>query len=109
MKNKAFHIFSYDSNPVSRWLVDNDPHPENIPIAIRERILLRDSYECSICGSRYDLVIDHIIPVSRGGKANMNNLQVLCRWCNGTKSNHLISIDSYRLGFVIPLSVEHPY
>ena len=30
---------------------------------------------------------DHIIPWSRGGKTTMDNLQMLCRYCNNTKGN----------------------
>jgi len=35
------------------------------------------------------LHIDHIIPVSKGGKTVASNLQVLCSKCNGSKSNKL--------------------
>ena len=35
------------------------------------------------------LHIDHIIPVSKGGKTVESNLQVLCSKCNGRKSSKL--------------------
>ena len=35
------------------------------------------------------LHIDHIIPVSKGGKTIKSNLRVLCSKCNGKKSNKL--------------------
>ena len=35
------------------------------------------------------LHIDHIIPVSKGGKTVASNLQVLCSKCTGSKSNKL--------------------
>ena len=29
----------------------------------------------------------HIVPWSKGGKTVPENLQMLCRWCNGMKSD----------------------
>lgn len=44
---------------------------------------------CAACGSPDKLVIDHVIPVSRGGLDVRENLQALCLQCNvekGTKT-----------------------
>ena len=59
--------------------------------ALRQKIMIRDNYTCQICGKympdEIGLHIDHIIPVSKGGKTIESNLQVLCSKCNGRKSN----------------------
>ena len=59
---------------------------------LREQIAFRDNYTCQICGKYMPdgvgLHIDHIIPVSKGGKSVPSNLRVLCSKCNGRKSNH---------------------
>ena len=58
---------------------------------IRYNVLKRDNYSCQICGATAKdgakLHVDHIIPVSKGGKTVMNNLQTLCERCNIGKSN----------------------
>ena len=60
---------------------------------LREKIAYRDNYTCQICGkTMFDgvgLQIDHIIPVSKGGKSVPSNLRVLCSKCNGKKSNRI--------------------
>ena len=55
---------------------------------IRFAIYQRDGYRCRKCGaSTKDLEIDHIFPISKGGKSNIENLQTLCHDCNVRKSN----------------------
>ena len=50
------------------------------------------NYYCSICGmkhkSRVYFQVDHIIPMNKGGKTRPENLQLLCRQCNGKKGDH---------------------
>lgn len=55
----------------------------------RKSIMIRDAYECQYCGSKEDLTIDHVIPVSKGGKWEWNNLVAACSRCNVKKSNKL--------------------
>lgn len=35
------------------------------------------------------MTIDHIVPLSRGGTSNVENLRGLCRSCNGRKSSSM--------------------
>ena len=66
---------------------------------MRFAIYARDGYRCRKCGRQSDqLEIDHIFPVSKGGKSEFNNLQTLCRMCN------LIKSDIVECGAVNPLS-----
>lgn len=55
----------------------------------RYDILKRDGFRCQICGrTQLDgakLEVDHIIPVSKGGKTVDHNLQTLCHECNQGK------------------------
>ena len=49
------------------------------------------NYRCACCGvadrSRIYFQVDHIIPMNNGGKSVAENLQILCRQCNGTKGD----------------------
>lgn len=58
---------------------------------LKDQIKKRDNYTCQVCGKympdEVGLHVDHIIPVSKGGKSIPSNLQVLCSKCNGSKSN----------------------
>ena len=56
---------------------------------IRFAVYERDGNRCRRCGSIYDLEIDHIYPISKGGKSNFGNLQTLCHTCNSLKSNRV--------------------
>lgn len=58
---------------------------------LRGKIAKRNNYTCQHCGKYMPdgvgLQIDHIVPISKGGKSIPENLQVLCSKCNGSKSN----------------------
>ncbi|MBT1073501.1 HNH endonuclease [Pelotalea chapellei] len=44
--------------------------------------------ECHWCGGRFqveELTMDHVIPLSRGGKASRNNVVPSCKECNSRK------------------------
>ena len=51
----------------------------------------RGLYECACCGktdqSRIYFQVDHIVPMNGGGKSVVENLQILCRQCNGMKGD----------------------
>jgi 5-methylcytosine-specific restriction endonuclease McrA len=65
---------------------DNQTYKKKpIPKKLRLKVLERDSHSCQSCGAVNDLTIDHIVPEKVGGKATLNNLQVLCRVCNSRK------------------------
>lgn len=64
---------------------------------MRFEVLKRDHFTCQYCGGKSPekiLHIDHIKPVSKGGKNTMLNLVTSCIDCNLGKSNKLLSDDS---------------
>ncbi len=66
-----------------------------MPDKLRYQVLKRDNFKCCACGASpaknpaVELHIDHIIPWSKGGKTELDNLQTLCSKCNLGKSNQL--------------------
>lgn len=64
-------------------------------LTLRNRIKERDNYTCKKCRvSIYNepnllLEIDHILPLSKGGKTTEKNLQTLCWKCNRKKGNKI--------------------
>lgn len=61
----------------------------------RAYILEKFEHKCSICKKELEknyIHIDHIIPISKGGTNNIQNLQVLCVECNLKKTNFTRSV-----------------
>lgn len=51
------------------------------------RLLNRHRGHCAYCDSRTDrLTMDHVIPLSRGGRHAIGNVLPICGWCNSSKS-----------------------
>ena len=53
----------------------------------RHRLYKRDGHECTYCGSKRNLTIDHIIPKSKGGQNTWMNLVTCCSSCNRLKGD----------------------
>lgn len=56
----------------------------------------RDGYTCYKCGkllTRWDATLDHILPVSRGGKNTKDNLITCCLLCNSRRRNKEVELD----------------
>lgn len=54
--------------------------------SLRYDIMKRDGFKCVLCGAKASdgvrLHVDHIQPVSKGGKTERSNLRTLCERCN---------------------------
>lgn len=58
--------------------------------------LKENDYSCVCCESQEKITKDHIIPLSKGGTDNIDNLQPLCLSCNAIKNDRLLSIEELK-------------
>lgn len=67
---------------------------------LRYDIFKRDNFRCQICGATQadgaKLHVDHIVPVSKGGKTEWSNLRTLCDRCNLGKGSKIENVPSKR-------------
>jgi 5-methylcytosine-specific restriction endonuclease McrA len=54
------------------------------------RVVRERDEVCQMCGAEENLQFDHVHPVSLGGVASEENLQLLCGSCNGFKRDNLL-------------------
>jgi 5-methylcytosine-specific restriction endonuclease McrA len=60
------------------------------PVLSNDLLYARDRHVCAYCGVRpvtRELSCDHVIPVSKGGKAVWTNVLTACRACNMRKAD----------------------
>ncbi len=54
----------------------------------RKGVFARDGHRCQYCGASGEpLTLDHVVPVSRGGKHDWTNLVTSCVTCNNAKGD----------------------
>ena len=64
--------------------------PQSNPNFTRFNVFLRDKFSCQYCGSGDELTFDHLLPRSRGGKTNWDNVVTACSNCNVQKGGRLL-------------------
>ena len=65
--------------------------PSKNPNFTRFNVFLRDKFSCQYCGSKKELTFDHLLPRSKGGKTNWDNVVTACSSCNVKKGGRLLS------------------
>ena len=71
------------------------PYRARLPLT-RRALLARDANRCAYCSRSAD-TIDHVVPRSRGGHHEWENVVAACRLCNGRKGDRLVA----ELGWVL--------
>lgn len=90
----------------------------------KANVYLRDQYQCLYCGctvNRKEATMDHVLPISKGGKTNFENIVTACGPCNFAKGNSMSpkwrpSYKPYKPGYwelvrkrkQSPFEIRHP-
>lgn len=93
---------NYKKNRATRS-ANNQKRRDAVKAATKYIIVDKDinriySGSCVGCGSTDNITADHIVPLSRGGVHGIGNLMPLCKPCNSSKHNKLLSEWRYRNG-----------
>jgi 5-methylcytosine-specific restriction endonuclease McrA len=96
------HVLNWHDN----WIVHSHRWSTPVPAVImlkefmkpkqtvrfsRGNVYLRDLYRCSYCShtlQKKDCTLDHVLPVSKGGKTTFENTVTSCGPCNAAKGNN---------------------
>jgi 5-methylcytosine-specific restriction endonuclease McrA len=59
----------------------------------KTNIFLRDLHHCQYCETQFSksiLTLDHVLPLSKGGRTEWTNIVTACSPCNSRKGNSLV-------------------
>jgi len=80
--------FTLSSGGEETEILDPDNYrSRGITSDVQKEVWKRDGGRCVKCGSDKKLHFDHIIPFSKGGSNDADNIQILCSKCNIKKSD----------------------
>jgi len=89
-----------------RWIVHSERWQTQVPAVLilkefekirpvvrysKQNVFLRDGYICQYCGvslDKHTATLDHVVPVSHGGKSTFENSTTACHSCNANKGNN---------------------
>jgi 5-methylcytosine-specific restriction endonuclease McrA len=83
------------ANPEAKRLAENKRRALKVSNGVffisRKDLARLLASSCHNCGSQNSITLDHVIPISRGGRHSVGNLQPLCRSCNSSKNNRTMT------------------
>ena len=66
----------------------------------RENVFIRDAGTCQYCSkqlTKQNFTLDHVVPVSQGGKKVWNNIVTCCKQCNQKKGSKSLKKSGMKL------------
>ena len=86
------HSATWETQVPSVMILREYMKPKHSVRFSRGNVYLRDNCECQYCGLKIDrkvATLDHVMPVSKGGKSTWENCTTACGPCNAAKSDKL--------------------
>ena len=98
-KSKARHRANYAADPTAyksgrdkrRSLVSASADYRHVSFAEWTSLLNRHGGGCAYCGSKDKIEMDHVVPLSKGGRHAIGNLLPACFSCNRSKRARFLS------------------
>jgi len=91
--NQEIHSVSFTIKMPSVVRLLNMVKRDKSPVKFsRQNIYARDRYKCQYCGIRFPteaLTYDHVLPKSRGGRTEWENIVTCCMDCNRKKGGRM--------------------
>ena len=85
---------SFEMSLPSVIALKNFIKPSEHPSFTRFNVFLRDKFSCQYCGDKKDLTFDHLLPKSRGGVTDWENVITACSVCNVRKGGRNLMFSS---------------
>jgi len=91
-ENWIVHSASWETQVPSVMMLRDYMKPKTTVRFSRSNVYLRDNCKCQYCGveiDRKDATLDHVMPVSKGGKTTWENCTTACGTCNADKADKI--------------------
>lgn len=88
--NSTSHTFKIPAVMRLNFYVSKHKSHKNPPRFQKRVLFNRDGWSCQYCGvslNYHSMSIDHVLPISRGGKTSWKNCVASCVSCNSKKGN----------------------
>jgi 5-methylcytosine-specific restriction endonuclease McrA len=89
-ENWVVHSANWSTQVPSVMMLREYMKPKQSVRFSRGNVYLRDNGQCQYCGihvERKNSTLDHVLPVSKGGKSTWENCTTACGHCNSSKSD----------------------
>ena len=90
-----YDLYQYLNIEITESGTTISSYRNRISQSVRDKVYLQDEFTCQYCNQqkiKNELVVDHFIPLKKGGDDSDENLICACTRCNGYKSDILPDI-----------------